>query len=72
MFLSTSVVPPSIELPRARSSSNAHGAPAVSASGPRMSAASCVSCWFVSDHIHFVSEPSGPGWPYVSIAVRPR
>ena len=42
------------------------------ASGPRMSIASSVSDWLMSDHSHFPSDPSGPGWPVFMICVRPR
>ncbi len=72
MFLRISVVPPSIVLPRARSSSNDQRESVASASGPSSSTASSVARWLASDHIHFVSEPSGPGWPYFICAVRPR
>src|SRR5204862_1485970 len=72
MFLRISVVPPSIELARARRKRYVHGSSSSWARGPAMSIASSVSAWLTSAQCHLPSDPSGPGTPYFICAVSPR
>src|SRR5205823_11702908 len=72
MFLRISVVPPSIELARARRKRYVQTGSTSCARGPRRSCANSVSAWLTSAHSHLPSEPSGPGSPSCRADVSPR
>jgi hypothetical protein len=72
MFFRISVVPPAIDAPRERSTRNAQSESLRSAPAPKISVASSLVRCPASDHIHFGSEPSGPGAPFRICVVSPR